>query len=158
MNIEQRIDKLEQELNELKKQAKSCKPKYWKPKGFEDAWYIHGGKVRFDSEQISAIDKETIAIGDVFKTREEAEKELKLRLATQRLKEAIWEANGGEFIGFVPDVLNTTINAHNNILQVDSYTYAQNNQDWIYIKDQKTAENVLEENRKDFEVYYGLNK
>jgi len=156
MNIEQKINKLEQELNELKKQAKNCKPKYWRPKGFENVWYLHGGKIRFDSDQISAIDKETIAIGDVFKTREEAKKELELRLATQRLKKAIWEANGGEFIEFIPDVFNIIINIYNNDLQVDSYSYTQIAQNWMYIKDEKIAEKVLKENCRDFEIYYGL--
>ena len=158
MNIEKKINKLEQELNELKKQAKNCKPTYWKPKNYEKFWFIDG---RFIYKEMfhehSNICGGKIVVGNFFRTKEEAEKELELILATQRLKEAIWEANGGEFIGFRPDVLNITINAHNNILRVDYCTYTQIAQDWMYIKDKETAEKVLKENRKDFKIYYDLN-
>jgi len=30
--------------------------------------------------------------------------------------------------------------------------------DWMYIKDSVTAEKVLKENHKDFEIYYGIKK
>ena len=156
MNIGQKIDKLEQELNELKKQAKECKPKYWKPENGVKAWYIKSGNIRSSCQWISPIDKTLITIGDVFQTKKEAEKELKLRLATQRLKEAIWEANGGEFVGFDHSYMNHTINVYRNTLLVDSYNNTQIAQNWMYIKDEKTAEKVLEENRRDFEIYYGL--
>ena len=103
------------------------------------------------------IRQNIITLGNVFQSEEEAKKELKLRLAIQRLKEAIWEANGGEFIRFVPDAFNIIINVYNNDLQVDCYTFTQIAQNWMYIRDQKTAEKVLKENHKDFEIYYGLN-
>ena len=157
MNIEQKINKLEQELNELKKQTENCKPKYWKPKNGKEAWYIENDDISSSCQWISSTDKTLVTLGNVFQTEEEAEKEVELRLATQRLKEAIWIANGGEFIGFRPDVLNITINAHNNILQVDYCIDIQSNQNWMYIKDKETAEKVLKENRKDFEIYYDLN-
>ena len=157
MNIEQKIDKLEQELNNLKQQAKSCNPKYWKPKDGEKAWYIESGNICSSYQWISPTDKTLITLGDVFQSEEEAEKELELRLATQRLKKAIWEANGGEFIRFIPDVLNITINAHNNILQINYCTNVQTAQNWMHIKNRETAEKVLKENSKDFKIYYGLN-
>ena len=97
-----------------------------------------------------------ITLGDVFQSEEAAEKELKLRLATQRLKEAIWDANGGKFINFSYNIKNTTINRYYNTLQISNWTEIQTAQDWMYIKDEKTAEKVLEENRRDFEIYYGL--
>jgi len=156
MNIQQKINRLEQELNELKQQVKNSKPKYWKPKNGEEAWYLYGNKVRLDFDWDNESDKELINIGDVFQTKEEAEKELELRLATQRLKEAIWEANGGEFVGFDHSYMNHTINVYRNTLLVDSYNNTQIAQNWMYIKDMKTAEKVLEENRRDFEIYYGL--
>jgi len=156
MNIEQKIGKLEQELNELKQQTKNCMPKYWKPKIGENFYYVECTRIYVTEYDNSDFTKELVLTGNFFQTKEEAKKELKLRLAIQRLKEAIWEANGGEFIGFRPDVLNITINAHNNILRVDYCTYTQIARNWMYIKDRETAENVLEENRKDFEVYYGI--
>ena len=158
MNIEQRIGKLEQELNELKQQAKNCKPKYWKPKNGEKAWYVYAAcELDCDTRWLGEFDKKMIKSGLVFKTKEEAKKELELILATQRLKEAIWVANGGEFIGFIPCARNYTINVYDNNLQVDFYSGTQITQNWMYIKDEETAEKVLEENRKDFEIYYGLN-
>ena len=156
MNTEQKIDKLEQELNELKKQAKECKPKYWKPKNGEKAWYIASGNICSSCQWISPTDKILITLGDVFQSEEAAEKELKLRLATQRLKEAIWKANGGKFINFSYNIKNTTINRYYNTLQISNWDEMQAHQDWLYIKDEETAGKVLEENRKDFEIYYGL--
>jgi len=158
MNIEQKINKLEQELNELKKQAKECKPKYWRPKNGEKAWYIRADDIFSSSKWISQTDKRLVTSGNVFKTEEEARKELELRLATQRLKEAIWEANGGKFINFSYNTKNTTISRYYNTLQISNWTEMQANQNWMYIKDEETAGKVLEENRKDFEIYYGLNK
>jgi len=46
------------------------------------------------------MDKDTIKQGNVFKTREEAEKEVKLRAAKYRVKKRIWELNNGEIIEF----------------------------------------------------------
>jgi len=76
MNIEQKIDKLEQELNELKKQARNCMPKYWKPKDGERAWFIMGKEVSSDTNWNKKSDKEIILIGNCFKTEEEAKKSL----------------------------------------------------------------------------------
>ena len=156
MDIEQKIDKLEQELNWLKEQAKNCKPKYWKPKNGEKAWYIHDSYVKSDVTWGTKVDKRLITRGDVFKTREEAEKELELRLATQRLKEAIWEANGGEFIGYNANALNYAIIVYEGSLRPMTWVIIKCFQNWMYIKDEETAEKVLEENRRDFEIYYGL--
>ena len=158
MNIEQKINKLEQELNELKKQAENYKPKYWKPKNGEKAWYIENDDICSSCQWISPTDKTLVTLGNVFQSEEEAEKEVELRLATQRLKEAIWEANGGKFINFSYNIKNTTISRYYNTLQISNWTEMQTNQNWMYIKDEKTAGKVLEENRRDFEIYYGLNK
>ena len=159
MNIEEKIDKLEQELNELKKQTKWCKPKYWKPKDGEKAWYLRDGRITADFSFIwsSRIAKGLIATGNVFQSEEEAEKELKLRLATQRLKEAIWEANRGKFIKFTPYSTNIVIINDKGVLKAVNWTELQIAQNWMYIKDRKIAEKILKENRIDFEIYYGLN-
>ena len=157
MNIEQKINKLEQELNELKKQAENYKPKYWKPKNGEKAWYIENDDICSSCQWISPTDKTLVTLGNVFQTKEEAKKELELILATQRLKEAIWEANGGEFIGFNPNIIDLVVSVNNNILQVDYCIDIQSNQNWMYIKDKETAEKVLKENHRDFEIYYGMN-
>ena len=68
MNIEQKIDKLEQELNNLKQQAKSCNSKYWKPKDGEKAWYIESGNICSSYQWISPTDKTLITLGDVFQS------------------------------------------------------------------------------------------
>jgi len=156
MNIEQEIDKLEQESSELKEQAKNCKPKYWKPKNGEEAWYIDDSTVMSDYTWNSTLDKRFITIGNVFKTREEAEKELELRLATQRLKEAIWEANGGAFIDYKDNSLDYAISVFEGSLRPMPWAIIKCFQNWMYIKDEETAHTVLEENRRDFEIYYGL--
>ena len=157
MNIEQKINKLEQELNKLKQQTKNCMPKYWDFKIGEKFYYIYIAKVYSSDYVDSGFEKDLILSGNIFRTKKEAEKELELRLATQRLKEAIWEANGGEFIGFTPEVTNYMVTTDNNIVKVSRFEYAKTTQDWMYIKDEETAERILEKNRTDFEIYYGLN-
>jgi len=156
MKIEEKIEKLEQELNELKKQAEKCKPKYWDFKIGEKFYYIDIAKVYSSEYADSEFEKDLILSGNIFRTKKEAEKELELRLATQRLKEAIWEANGGEFIGFTPEATNYTIITDSKIVKVNRFEYVQTAQYWTYVKDKETAEKVLEENRKDFEIYYDI--
>ena len=156
MNLEQKINKLEQELKELKKQARNCMPKYLDFKIGEKFYYIDIAKVYSSEYADSGFEKDLSLSGNIFRTKKEAEKELELRLATQRLKEAIWKANGGKFINFSYNIKNTTINRYYNTLQINNWTEIQTAQDWMYIKDEKTAIKVLEENRRDFEIYYGL--
>ena len=156
MNVEQKLNELEQELNELKQQTKNGMPKYWKPKIGEKFYYVEGTRIYVTEYDNSDFTKELVLTGNFFQTKEEAEKELKLRLATQRLKEAIWKANGGKFINFSYNIKNTTISRYYNTLQISNWTEIQTAQDWMYIKDEKTAIKVLEENRRDFEIYYGL--
>ena len=150
MNIEEKIDKLEQELNELKKQAKWCKTKYWKPKNGEKAWYIESGNISSSCQWVSPLDKTLITLGNVFQSEEEAKKELKLRLATQRLKESIWTANGGEFVGYNIHSMNYTVTVFRGKLIVNYFNDTKIAQDWMYFKDRETAIKVLEENRRDF--------
>ena len=122
MNIEQKINKLEQELAELKKQAKNCMPKYWDFKIGEKFYYIDIAKVYSSEYADSGFEKDLSLSGNIFRTKKEAEKELELRLATQRLKEAIWKANGGKFINFSYNIKNTTINRYYNTLQISNWT------------------------------------
>ena len=71
MNLEQKIDKLEQELNELKKQARNCMPKYWDFKIGEKFYYIDMAKV-YSSEYagvISDFEKDLILSGNIFRTK-----------------------------------------------------------------------------------------
>ena len=77
-------------------------------------------------------------------------------MATQRLKEAIWTANGGKFINFSYNSNNTTINRYYYTLQISNWTEIQTNQNWMYLKSTEIAEKVLKENYKDFKIYYGL--
>jgi len=130
-------------------------PKYWKPKNSEKFYYIEGTRICTTEYNNADFAKELVLIGNVFKTKDGAEKELELRLATQRLKEVIWEANGGKFISLNPNSIDFIVSV-NNLLQVIYCTSIQSNQNWMYIKDKETAEKVLKENRKDFEIYYGL--
>ena len=158
MNIEQKIEELEKQLNSLKEEVKSCNVKYWKPEKGENFYYVECTRIYVAEYDNSDFTKELVLTGNFFQTKDEAKKELKLRLATQRLKEAIWEANGGKFIGFEVGAINYTIFYSAYTLEVQWFTRFRTTQNWMYIKDQKTAIKVLEENRKDFEIYYGLNK
>ena len=157
MKIEEKIEKLERELKELKEQIKTCNPEYWDFKIGERFYYIDIAKVYSSEYANYDFEKDLSLSGNIFRTKKEAEKELELRLATQRLKEAIWVANGGEFIGFNPNIIDLVVSVNNNILQVDYCIDIQSNQNWMYIKDKETAEKVLKENHRDFEIYYGMN-
>lgn len=85
--IEQKLDNLTENLEDIKKQIEELKMVTkeqmgrWKPKNGEDYYYIsdEGGVYRFEWND-TFVDKGAYAIGNVFKTEEEAEFE------AQRLK------------------------------------------------------------------------
>ena len=156
MDIQKKIEELEKQLNSLKEEVKSCNVKYWKPKKGEKFYYGDITKIYCAECTNSDFIKDLFLVGNYFKTKEEAEEELELILATQRLKEAIWTANGGEFVGYNIHSMNYTVTVFRGKLIVNYFNDTKIAQDWMYFKDRETAIKVLEENRKDFEIYYGI--
>lgn len=85
-----RIEELEKEIAELKKQVNEEENRKgrWIPKDGEDYWTISGGVVvRYYVQQEQDFDKNIINSCKVFKTREEAEFELKRQKVLRKMEE-----------------------------------------------------------------------
>lgn len=69
--LQKKVDELQKELDELKKQENNG---MWIPKRGEGYWHINGcGEVFYTINAFDQYDEKRFLIGDVFKTKEEAE-------------------------------------------------------------------------------------
>lgn len=69
--LQKKVDELQKELDELKKQENNG---MWIPKRGEGYWHINGcGEVFYTINAFDQYDEKRFLIGNVFKTREEAE-------------------------------------------------------------------------------------
>lgn len=73
--LQGKIDELQKELNELKKKEKEKESGgVWRPEFKEEYWYIDSfGKVTWTINVFNYEDNAMFSIGNVFKTKEEAE-------------------------------------------------------------------------------------
>ncbi len=125
-------------------------PEWWELKENEKAYYIRvGGKIAtsriWDYENYKAIIKQ----GNVFKTKEEAEKEAKLRAAKYRVKKRIWELNG-EFIEFKKDLPNWSFSiSRDEKIEAESWYILKFFPNWQYLKTKKLVKQLIDEMAED---------
>ena len=152
MNIEQKINKLEQELSELKQQTKNCMPKYWDFKIGEKFYYIDIAEV-YSSEYVdSNFEKDLSLSGNIFRTKEEAEKARDIALAKQRVAYAIevlndgwkpdWSIGNGDYKYFI-------YNNNANKLEVSWVSYWKQQPNYMYCKTIEIAEQIRQEHEED---------
>jgi len=132
------------------------KPEWWTPKDGERAWYVTpAGDVSDSRVWEYETDISTIKQGNVFKTEEEAKKEVELRAAKYRVKKRIWELNGGEFLEFNPDISNYTfaLIKDNDLASVWFTNKVCPN--WQILKSKDLVEQLIEEMRDDLLLIRG---
>jgi len=147
--------------NELEKLRQPNNIKYWKPVNGEEAYYIAGTRTPMSTCWENKLDKELIQVGDVFPTKKLAKQKLNHKLATQRLKEAIWDANDGCFlpINYDDDYKHiVTYDSRSDSFSITSNCYTAAAPKWYYIKSYDKALKVLSENEADFRIYLGVDK
>ena len=121
-------------------------PGWWEPKENEKAYYINSnGDIATSKRWNYESDKAIIKQGNVFKTKEEAEKEVKLRAAKYRVKKRIWELNDGEFIGFKDNEENWSFDLNNEKIRIISWYGCKFYPSWQYLKSKELAQQLIDE-------------
>lgn len=100
-----RIEDIEKELTELKESIKEEDDKPWKPRYREKYYFITSDGSIFNTDWDDCMDKKTYAIGNVFKTREEAEFAIEKLKVIHELKQFVepskkWKCGAKWSIGF----------------------------------------------------------
>jgi len=117
----------------------------WEPEGREAAYYISvTGKVTYGES-----DKNTIKQGNVFKIKEEAEKEAKLRAAKYKVKKRIWELNGGKFIKFKRNGPNWSFGLDRETLEINNFYHIKIYPNWQCLKSKELVQQLINEMRDD---------
>jgi len=125
-------------------------PEWWEPKDKEAAYCISPtGKVIYDTKWNHEKDKDIINQGNMFRTEEEAEKEVKLRAAKYRVKKHIWELNGGEFIKFKSNEENWSFDSLIKKLGATAWSTRKLYPNWQYLKTKKLTEQLIDEMSED---------
>jgi hypothetical protein len=154
MKIEDRIEKLEKELADLKLEVeKENKFKFFPQEG-DIYWYftntgpnISKVKARYTNEELNQIG---------YKTKEEAEKARDIAIAKNKLKQIIeWKNDGWK-----PDWNNYNqtklmFERHKKTVYIDVFTETKCQPDWMYMKDTNTAKWVLERHKNLVEIVLG---
>jgi len=91
------------------------------------------------------VDKDRVEQGNVFKTKEEAEKEVELRKAKYRVKKRIWELNDGEFIEFKQKHDNYSFDLYSNEIVPRFCCKTKSYPNWQYIKTEKLVKQLINE-------------
>jgi len=123
-------------------------PEWWEPKDGEKAYYIDVNNSYAESKKwFTEVDKNVIKQGNVFKTREEAEKEVKLRAAKYRVKKRIWELNGGEFVGFEKNLPSCSfiLRKGNTKVEAENWFAIKFFPNWQYLKSKEVTKQLIDE-------------
>lgn len=148
MNKQQRIETIEKELALLKAESLAEEAnKFWEAKDGEEAWIISPSVLEVHS-YYNSNDNE-IEYGCFYETKEIAEQALALQLCEQRLKKAIYIANGNKVCPFVIGKQNYLIFLCGIRLSYEFRTNSKLLPNWFYCKDKDAARKVLAENRED---------
>jgi len=144
MNIFSENISMNESWNETEWETYKEIPVFWEPKDGEKAYYIDaGGKIATNR----TWDYENVIINqaNVFKTKEEAEKESRLRTAKYKVKKRIWELNREEFIEYKDNTSNWSFDLNNSKIEINSWYRCKRYPSWQYLKSKDAAEQLVKE-------------
>lgn len=127
-------------------------PKFWEPKDGEEAWYICASDSLRTSTHWNVAER---AIGIAHQTKELAEQDLAIKLATQRLKKAIFYINEGKSYPFTRGNENCHIIFNQGKLELDSWSAYKTIPNWMYMKDTNACEQLISERKDDLLLVLG---
>lgn len=128
--------------------------KFWEPENKKEAWFVDiGGCAVRSSAWFTQLDKNIITIGNVFKTKEDAEKYINFKKAEHRLRKAVWELNEGPAPKFKHIGENFTICIDGDSLSIDAWYNLQINPDWLLFKTIELANKLAETHKNDLLIY-----
>jgi len=120
-------------------------PKYLEPVMGEKSYYIdNNGVISHSMSWNRDNDQYIIEQGSVFKIKEEAIKEIKLRASKYRVKKRIWELNGEEFIGYKANNDNYSFDIYGKKIFFGSWK-TKFYPNWQYLKNEKLVEQLIHE-------------
>jgi len=132
------------------------KPTWWEPKDDEKAYYIDdSGQICTGDVWNYEIDKGCVNQGNVFKTKEEAEREAKLREAKYKVKRRVWELNDGYFINFKLYDDNYSFHLYENRMKCSVSSSTKYYPNWQYLKSKELVEQLIKEMEKDLLLIRG---
>ena len=127
---------------------------FWKPKQGEIVYRIAAINDKdqdiIESECWTQLD---IDLGTVYKTKEDAEQAIKVKLAEQRLKKAIYVANGNRQCNFVVGKENWMVDFNSKKLSIGMWINVKTLPNWYYCKNKEVAEQILQEHKDDLITY-----
>ena len=135
--------------------------KFWEPKDGELAWYIDVDNSITESRNWSKVPSwekspsayRLIEVGNMFKTKEEADKYINFKKVEHRLRKAVWKLNGGPAPEFKYQIGNFTICTNGIFLDIDTWYNLQINPDWLWFKSIELAEELAETHKEDLLIY-----
>jgi len=152
MNLQQNINRIEEELAEMKLQLKQ-ESTFWEPENGEKAWYITNNGDVYISTCWPTEDSRIIPQGHVFKTRQEALDEVKYRKAKYALRKEIWRLNGGKECPFILRGNNYCVTIQNDTLFCDCWTTTKINNNWFYLESGNLCEQLIGTHSKELKIY-----
>jgi len=158
MTIELTKEQLEQYERDGELTIKAPKEKKEFPQIRDKYWCIGSDGHIFDYMFSSDhIDIGAVNYGNIYQTADEAIKARDIQLAKTRVKRAIAKANDG----WEPDwddimVTNYMLTYDSDMCKfaIEPYRYMKSQPNWIYMKSEEIAEQILEEYKKDLELIF----
>lgn len=152
--LQETIDELKERVERLEKENTKLKGKTsWEPRQGEDYYIIYGGEIRQCVNIAQTASDLAVAIGNCFKTRDEAKEFLEWLKARKTLLD---DTNG-----FKPDweddeQLKFCVCCYSNyILGVDKWGTANQGQN-IWFETEEDARESIREHAKEWHIYMGL--
>lgn len=149
-----KIEEARKTLADLQEQLEKGEG-WWEPVNGEDYFFISSATTQEDCNRFSEIDKDRIALGNFYRTKEEAQKELNRRIALTAMRKYIAEEGigwRGETVGgykFYPvwrDEVNFDCCGH-------SFSYQADN---IYIDTSDNARQFIKDQESNIKIYFGV--
>lgn len=145
----------QEQLEQIVKQTAN-KSIIFVPKADENYWCIYtDGDIMYSAWKNGNADKKLLSIGNIYKTKEEAEKARDIQLAKVRVRNAIAEANGN----WIPDWNDKQLakfyfsfNKAEDSIKI-GYTFeGKIHPDWMYISCLNGAESILAKHLDDIKL------
>jgi hypothetical protein len=151
MNKVQRIEQIERELELLKQEVKEDNEFKFFPQMGETGWYFSGAGMLF-----TFTGSINVPYTNAYKTKEEAEEARDIAVAKYKLKQIIEWKNAG----WTPDWENIYKAKYifyytDKTIKIDSWCAYKAQPNWMYIKDRKTAQWILDNYRDLVEIVMG---
>ena len=150
----------EKQLADIKAQTIEVAPKFYEPTSVGKNWCLNGaGDICYSINWTKEYEKSQIKVGNYYKTKEEAEHQVEVLKAKQRLKKAIFKLNGYNrgFIALENNYCITAIQKGPNqfTLFTDYSCNYKHYPSWMYMKDLSSCDELEKAHKDDLLLVLG---